>query len=218
MEHVFNEAEEDLHQREFRHKQNGLQISETELEDPDEVYAALHEEALAVGLAYDENEQDEDDDELNPQTSSVGTTTTDPPNGVPPPPPIPTGVPPPPPIPTGVPPPPPLAPPLQFKSSPPNSPVRLAVKRINWEKIEPVDLGSTVWGQLGEDHETINDVVKYLDLEEHFATKQRPVLSKCATSRRHERRNQFWHLAQLMLNKLLADLCYYCHRIKVASL
>ena len=65
-----------------------------------------------------------------------------------------------------------------FKNTPPASPTRIPVKRINWEKIEPVDLTNTVWGQLGEDHETIKDAVKYLDLEEHFAMKKAKDLSK----------------------------------------
>uniref|UniRef100_F6TJS8 Uncharacterized protein n=1 Tax=Ciona intestinalis TaxID=7719 RepID=F6TJS8_CIOIN len=95
----------------------------------------------------------------------------------PPPPPLPDVLSPPP-IPPPPPPPPPLSPPMMFKNSPHDTPVRMSVKRINWEKIEPVDLGNTVWGQLGEDYDTINDVVKYLDLEEHFAMKKAKTFKK----------------------------------------
>ena len=146
-----------------------------ELGDPDEIYAPLQEEVLALGLEYNENEHDDED---NPQTSTVGTNTViNTPSGIPVPPALLSLPPPPPPVPP--PPPPPLPPPPMFQNTPVTSPVRrMSVKRINWEKIEPLDLGNTVWGQLGEDH-TINDVVKYLDLEEHFAMKKTTkVLSK----------------------------------------
>ena len=147
-----------------------------ELGDPDEIYAPLQEEVLALGLEYNENEHEEEE---YPQTSTVGTNTVNESSAIPPPPAI-MLPPPPPPLPP--PPPPPLPPPLMFQNTPVASPVRrMSVKRINWEKIEPVDLGNTVWGQLGEDH-TINDVVKYLDLEEHFAMKKSTkVISKYNT-------------------------------------
>ncbi|CAG2203100.1 Delphilin [Mytilus edulis] len=43
------------------------------------------------------------------------------------------------------------------------------VKRINWEKIDAQKVGNTVWGQLG-DEEDLDDVLKYLELEQHFST------------------------------------------------
>nr|XP_039255613.1 uncharacterized protein LOC120332437 [Styela clava]XP_039255614.1 uncharacterized protein LOC120332437 [Styela clava] len=101
----------------------------------------------------------ESDDEDQPQATLFPNA-----NGIPPPPPPPPGVPPPPP--------PPPNPSMVGYQQGPASPTRMNVKRLNWQKIEPPDLKETVWGQIGEDYDTINDVVKYLDLEQHFATKK----------------------------------------------
>uniref|UniRef100_H2Y8Z1 Delphilin n=1 Tax=Ciona savignyi TaxID=51511 RepID=H2Y8Z1_CIOSA len=160
MEDIFSEAEDDLH---AAPPQNSPPTPK-ELEqnvvigDPDEVYAPLHEEVLALGLAYDENENEEVEEEDQkpkpvPTIDSQGLT------GIPPAPPLP------PPL-MEPPPPPPLSPPMMFKNSPNDTPARMSVKRINWEKIEP-------------DYDTINDVVKYLDLEQHFAMKKAKTFSKC---------------------------------------
>ncbi|CAK8685246.1 unnamed protein product [Clavelina lepadiformis] len=174
MEDVFSAAEEDLQKDDRRLSMPPVETPPLPLElevapsgkqdllqDPDDVYAPLHQEVLALGLAYEEEEEEYQ----APQTSSQQNKQNGELLSIPPPPP-------PPPVPPTIPPPPPISPPLMFKNTPPTSPRKMSVKRINWEKIEPVDLGNTVWGQLGEDHDTINDVVKYLDLEEHFALKK----------------------------------------------
>ena len=179
MEDVFSKAEEDLHDQCFPSPQHAPPTPaelidpsgrNSDILDPDEIYAPLHDEVLAVGLAYDENDHKEEEEEhsAHPQTSAVDENFSNL-SEIPPPPP-PPAVPPPPP--------PPLSPPTLYKNTPPNSPSHMSVKRINWEKIEPVDLSNTVWGQLGEDYDTINDMVKYLDLEEHFAMKRVKDLSR----------------------------------------
>ena len=176
MEDMFSRAEEDLDSNSFASAPNirpptPLELSEDSHHqsrplDIDEIYAPLQDEVLAMGLAYDE--QDEEDEEETPQSSEIHEITDV--SMIPSPPPPPPVVPPPPP--------PPLSPPLMYKNTPPSSPNRVPVKRINWEKIEPADLTDTVWGQLGDDHETIKDVVKYMELEEHFAMKKAKDLSK----------------------------------------
>nr|XP_004225831.2 delphilin-like [Ciona intestinalis] len=177
MEDIFSEAEEDLHSAPPEHSPpTPKELQNNVIGDPDEVYAPLHEEVLALGLAYDENENG-DEEEVHPKSSTVHNDDQSFSLIPPPPPPLPDVLSPPP-IPPPPPPPPPLSPPMMFKNSPHDTPVRMSVKRINWEKIEPVDLGNTVWGQLGEDYDTINDVVKYLDLEEHFAMKKAKTFKK----------------------------------------
>ena len=180
MEDIFSRAENDLYNASAPNNRppTPLELSDashhySDALDLDEIYAPLQDEVLALGLAYDE--QDSTDEEELPQSSEIQNVTDL--SAIPSPPPPPPVIPPPPP-------PPPLSPPLMFKNTPPASPNRIPVKRINWEKIEPVDLTNTVWGQLGEDHETIKDAVKYMDLEEHFAMKRAKNLSKFCDSGR----------------------------------
>ncbi|XP_053389051.1 delphilin-like isoform X2 [Mercenaria mercenaria] len=75
--------------------------------------------------------------------------------------------PPPPPPPPPVAPPPP-APPVPGTSSPEKS--GMNVKRINWEKLDQQKVENTVWEQIGEATD-LQDVVRYLELEQYFSTK-----------------------------------------------
>ncbi|XP_060551742.1 delphilin-like isoform X3 [Ruditapes philippinarum] len=74
--------------------------------------------------------------------------------------------PPPPPPPPVAPPPP--APQLPGTSSPDKS--QMNVKRINWEKLDQQRVENTVWEQIGEATD-LQDVVRYLELEQYFSTK-----------------------------------------------
>ena len=178
MEDIFSKAEEDLHNHSFSPAPESsppmpeellsIPNHNHEIVDPDEAYAPLREEVLALGLAYEENAEEEEPQSPEPHTANLNNRCN--PTSIPPPPPLP---------PMAPPPPPPISPPLMFKNTPPTTPpFKTPVKRINWEKIEPPDLSDTVWGQLGDDHDKINDVVKYLDLEEHFAMRKAKELSK----------------------------------------
>ncbi|XP_060080140.1 delphilin-like [Ylistrum balloti] len=83
----------------------------------------------------------------------------------PPPPPV---APPPPPLP---PPPPPPPPPPGVQNgipSPHATGGKMNVKRINWDKLDQTKVENTIWEQLGEND--LEDVVKYLELEQHFST------------------------------------------------
>ncbi|CAH1794248.1 unnamed protein product [Owenia fusiformis] len=77
-----------------------------------------------------------------------------------------TAHPPPPPPP----PPPAPAPPTAQEISVP----AMNVKRINWEKLDIANVQNTVWGQLN-DSEYLDDVLKYLELEQQFSTKKTKV-------------------------------------------
>uniref|UniRef100_A0A8C5N8G0 Glutamate receptor, ionotropic, delta 2 (Grid2) interacting protein, b n=1 Tax=Gouania willdenowi TaxID=441366 RepID=A0A8C5N8G0_GOUWI len=75
--------------------------------------------------------------------------------------------------------PPPPPPPLPPPSDPPPLPKasdtnHMSVKRLRWEQVENSE--GTIWGQLGEDSEydKLSDMVKYLDLDQHFGTQRRP--------------------------------------------
>ncbi|WAQ96891.1 GRD2I-like protein, partial [Mya arenaria] len=72
--------------------------------------------------------------------------------------------PPPPPPPPMAPPPP--APPILWSDTSP----QMNVKRINWEKLDGQRVGNTVWEQIGEAND-LEDVVRYLELEQYFSTK-----------------------------------------------
>ncbi|XP_062859228.1 delphilin [Trichomycterus rosablanca] len=73
------------------------------------------------------------------------------------------------------PPPPPLPPPCEPPPLPKPSPQasdtnHMSVKRLRWEQVENSE--GTIWGQLGEDPDygKLTDMVKYLNLEQHFGT------------------------------------------------
>ncbi|KAK3090633.1 hypothetical protein FSP39_013290 [Pinctada imbricata] len=68
--------------------------------------------------------------------------------------------------PVAPPPPPPVPPPAPDITPPPLA--KMNVKRINWEKLDQRRVGNTIWEQLGD--EDLDDVVKYLELEQHFCT------------------------------------------------
>lgn len=72
---------------------------------------------------------------------------------------------PPPPAPPIPPPPPPPLPVTVNNTGPPG------VKRINWEKIENIDANS-LWAQMPETNMELEDVVKYLEIEQQFSTKK----------------------------------------------
>ncbi|KAE8284457.1 Delphilin Glutamate receptor, ionotropic, delta 2-interacting protein 1 [Larimichthys crocea] len=80
------------------------------------------------------------------------------------------------------PPPPPLPPPCE----PPPLPKQghhasdtnhMSVKRLRWEQVENSE--GTIWGQLGEDsdYDKLTDMVKYLDLDLHFGTQRRSIIT-----------------------------------------
>ncbi|XP_021359852.1 delphilin-like isoform X2 [Mizuhopecten yessoensis] len=82
---------------------------------------------------------------------------------LPPPPPV---APPPPPLP-----PPPPPPPGVQNGTPSHQSAaggKMNVKRINWDKLDQTKVENTIWEQLGEND--LEDVVKYLELEQHFST------------------------------------------------
>ncbi|ESO84151.1 hypothetical protein LOTGIDRAFT_155476 [Lottia gigantea] len=64
------------------------------------------------------------------------------------------------------PPPPPVPPPPSFQSY---NNKQMNVKRINWEKLNPSKVNNTVWQQI--DDSELEDIVKYLELDQHFSTK-----------------------------------------------
>lgn len=70
-----------------------------------------------------------------------------------------------PPAPPIPPPPPPPLPVTVNNTGPPG------VKRINWEKIENIDANS-LWAQIPETNMELEDVVKYLEIEQQFSTKK----------------------------------------------
>ncbi|KAK6170562.1 hypothetical protein SNE40_018927 [Patella caerulea] len=68
------------------------------------------------------------------------------------------------------PPPPPPAPPAPKPfTAGSNQTVQMNVKRINWEKLNSNNVNNTVWQQL--DDSELNDIVKYLELDQQFSTK-----------------------------------------------
>ncbi|ELU10762.1 hypothetical protein CAPTEDRAFT_223619 [Capitella teleta] len=71
------------------------------------------------------------------------------------------------------PPPPPPAPPLPPPPPITSKEVGMSVKRINWEKFDKVQ-ENTVWAKIG-DIEELDDIVRYLELEQQFSTKQTKV-------------------------------------------
>ncbi|KAL5017847.1 hypothetical protein ScPMuIL_003569 [Solemya velum] len=73
------------------------------------------------------------------------------------------------PLKSAAPPPPPVPPPLPLSPTTAVNTAQMNVKRINWEKLEQEKVGNTIWEQLG--HSDIEDVVRYLELEQHFSTK-----------------------------------------------
>ncbi|KAK2185328.1 hypothetical protein NP493_240g05013 [Ridgeia piscesae] len=71
------------------------------------------------------------------------------------------------------PPAPPAPPPLPPGLPPSVGAVEMKVKRLNWEKIDVVHENS-VWAQMG-DTDDLEDIVKYLELEQQFSTKRNRV-------------------------------------------
>ncbi|XP_038064637.1 delphilin-like isoform X5 [Patiria miniata] len=80
---------------------------------------------------------------------------------------------PPPPPPPPPPPLPPPAPPLPEvnNNNPGWHPGKMAVKRLNWEKIQATE--NTVWSGIGEGEDYLSDVIKRLELEEKFSVKNK---------------------------------------------
>ncbi|KAM9774013.1 delphilin [Syngnathus typhle] len=75
------------------------------------------------------------------------------------------------------PPPPPLPPPCEPPPLPKPGQAsdtnHMSVKRLRWEQVENSE--GTIWGQLGEDsdYDKLTDMVKCLDLDQHFGTQRR---------------------------------------------
>ena len=170
MEDVFTRAEEDLHNNSFSPKLPPPlpdDLARVPRDNPSDIYLPLEEEDLAAGLAYEEECGVQEEEDEAPQSHNLKASSDEvsfqllPPPMAPPPPP-----------------PPPIPPPVLSTNTNPSNVAKKSVKRINWVKIEPVDLSNTVWGQLGEDPDTVNDVVEYFDLEEHFAMRKAKDLSK----------------------------------------
>ncbi|KAL3875511.1 hypothetical protein ACJMK2_033457, partial [Sinanodonta woodiana] len=69
------------------------------------------------------------------------------------------------------PPPPPPVPPASLNATggQKGDKAQMNVKRINWIKLDQDRVGSTIWEQIGET-EDLMDVVRYLELEQHFST------------------------------------------------
>ncbi|XP_022095372.1 delphilin-like isoform X6 [Acanthaster planci] len=80
---------------------------------------------------------------------------------------------PPPPPPPPPPPLPPPAPPLPEVNNNSSSwqPGKMAVKRLNWEKLQATE--NTVWSGIGEGEDYLSDVIKRLELEEKFSVKNK---------------------------------------------